>query len=131
MMRSSRLMNRIITAPKATKRPGWFRYISGQRLSMLFVILLLLGFAIASYVGSARNHQLLKNATRDRSVLILSTGKLTDLSKQELVYIQQLLVVVDQQNEALKKAGQKIIVIPAPPAKPFVIPVTPTPSVGK
>jgi hypothetical protein len=101
--------------------PRWFRYISGQRLSLLIILLLLMFFALSSYVGSAKNHELLKKASQDRSVLIVSTGQLTDISKQEVVYIQKLLDIVEQQNKELKDAGQKIIIIPAAPGKPFIL----------
>jgi hypothetical protein len=107
--------------PVSRRRPKWARYVSGQRLGLFFLVLLMMFFAISGYVGSARNHKLLDNAVRDRSVLIVSTGQLSDLSTQELVYIQQLVKIVEQQNDALKKAGQKIIVIPPAPQTPYVV----------
>lgn len=130
---NTKLIAPVIHSPK---RPKWFRYISGQRLSLLIILLLLMFFAISSYIGSARNHDLLKEANRNRSTLIVSTGQLTDISKQEIVYIQQLLTIVEEQNKALKDAGQQIIVVPPQPGKPYILnptngvttPATPLPT---
>lgn len=104
------------------------RYRLGRRLAILAVGLLLMFFAISSYIQAARNgaqlDQVLKNNT-----------KLVDSLDSQARLIGQLQEAIRRQNQVLKDAGLKTVDIPVSgtPTTPQPTPSTrprPTPTAG-
>lgn len=90
----------------------------GKRLAQLGVGLLVLFFAVSSYVQAARNGALLEDANRDRSNLITSTERITRTLDQQTQQIMQLQAAIRAQNDALRKAGIKTVPVPGVTTRP-------------
>lgn len=93
----------------------------GKRLGLFAVALLLLFFAISSYIQSAKNGSLLHRAAVDRSNLIRTIDSQTKL-------IKQLQTAIRIQNKELKKAGFKTVRIPGSNHTTQPIIIAPQPS---
>lgn len=91
----------------------------GKRLGLLGLIILLMFFAIGSYIQSSKNGAQLSRAAKDRSGLIHTLNAQTDL-------IQQLQDAIAKQNQELKAAGLAVVVIPSSRTSTRYLP-TPTP----
>lgn len=84
----------------------------GRRLGLLAIALLLLFFAISSYIQSAQNGRQLNRAAADRSKLIHSISDLTNSNRQQSRFIRQLQKAIRDQNALLRTAGFHTVRVP-------------------
>lgn len=87
----------------------------GRRLAVFALVLLTLFFVIGSYIQSARNADLLRRASVDRSKLIAGAAELTESVNQQIRFNKRLQLALKKQNQLLGQAGFETVQVPSAP----------------
>lgn len=87
----------------------------GRRLAVFALVLLTLFFVIGSYIQSARNADLLRRASVDRSKLITGAAELTESVNQQIRFNKRLQLALKKQNQLLGQAGFETVQVPSAP----------------